>query len=242
MRRFAPLFAVALLAPVAPLHAQAAAGELPSHCRRDVVREERGRDARESSARRAIHAAAKAEVRAAAVAAGVERPTGLVLLLTDEARQKVRVAVFEGTVPESAALEAAPRALPRMAQWPGRGQVALGLRLDSVAPPEVPVGSQRVFCPPHLVNREEMERGMMAFITSLPPGERHTSRGMVGMLVGRTGEIIHTEMVQSSGSPRFDAFAVAMVRSTQVLPRSVNGVTTDAWVLLPVGMNFRSGR
>lgn len=236
MRPFAALAALALVAGAAPLQAQ----ELPSHCKREVVREERplrGRAAREDSTRKAVRSAVLDDVRASARAAGLDAPRGIVLLVSDERRRQVEAYALDGDLPDSLAAEVGRRALPHLATYPGRGRVAMHLRLDSVATPPAVPGSRRVTCTPHLSNRLLIQQRMQAFASSVSHVVTTATSGRaasIGALLSRDGVVLHSEVMESSGDVRMDRFAADLAREMRFLPASMDGVTMDVWVVLPI--------
>lgn len=225
-----------LLSGADAAHAQ----ELPSHCKREVVREERplrGRAAREDSIRKAVRSAVGDDLRASARAAGLDAPKGIVLLVSDERRRNVDAYALDGDFPDSLAAEAGRRALPHLATYPGRGRVAIHLRLDSVATPEAAPGSQRVTCTPHLSNRLLIQQRMQAFATSVSHVVTTATGGRtasIGALLSRDGQVLHSEVMESSGDVRMDRFAGDLAREMRFLPASMDGVPMDVWVVLPI--------
>jgi|GEM_PF-1932264 len=226
----------------APLHAQRE--RLASNCKRSRVRaEERDRrsaaDRERDSTQARIRRAIREDARAAARAAGVAAPEGMLLFVFErQSPGGAELRTWRSNVPEEVLPGIRERALPALAEWPGRGlSVVVSMRLDSAAPAPDSTPGFLVECVPTLDNRPEISRRINEFASQnsdllVAQTSRPTVR--VKMLLAREGEVAYAEIDQSSGQPRLDLYASQLVREMRFKPAAVNGRPVDVWVTLPL--------
>lgn len=238
-RSLAPLL---LFAGLVASHSAAQGQQLDPGCSRERYKAERparGREAAEDSTRHAVRVAVLNDIRASTRAAGVAEPTGLFLLWLDAARRVPRVHLDGSNVPVEVASAVAERSVPLLATWPGRREVHLTLRLDSLPVAEPVHGVVRVLCRPHLTNREFVQQILQRQVTQnreyvARAGNRNVAH--LKMLVNRAGQVAYSEIDRSSGDPRIDGMARNVAAAMQFRQGSIDGVPMDLWVVLPIAI------
>lgn len=226
----------------APLHAQSE--RLASNCKRSRIRaEERDRrsaaDRQRDSSQVLIRKALLEDARVSARAAGVAAPEGMLLFVFDRQNPgAAELRAWRSNLPAEVVSGIRERALPGLAEWPGRElSVVISMRLDSAAPAPDSTPGFLVECVPELDNRREITRMINDFASQnrdllATQTSRPTVR--VKMLLAREGEVAYAEIDRSSGHPRLDTYAAQLAQQMRFRPAAVNGRPVDVWVMIPL--------
>jgi TonB family protein len=180
-------------------------------------------------------------IRGTLAATGVAEPTGVVVVTMDRNGGAPAVSAFDTNFPLAALDPAAPelvvqarRTLPEEETF---DRLAWVVRIDTVPLPAARADGRRLVCGPVAVNRAELLRALNDWIEANPDRGLRAREATVGLLLTRDGRVAYSEMAISTGDAAFDSVALATAdRLTFRGPRTIDGVSYDLWVLLPIAV------
>lgn len=179
------------------------------------------------------------ELRAAARAAGVAEPGGIVFAqLPDSSADPARVWSYRSNVPDDAAQAVISRRARLLACWPGRGAV-IDVRVDSLAIPESGVEQLSV-----VRNPQALTRALERFVrrrASDPASPPLFVTVQLRMLVTREGEVAYAYISRGTAPADVNSAIVEAARQLRFRPASIGSVPVDIWVELPVDMRPAGG-
>jgi hypothetical protein len=221
MRALLLLSLPALLAT--PVHAQRAADRCEP-----VALHDRPGDAEKRALHAAIVDSLRTEIDAAARAAGVAEPVGIVVVqIYDRGTGAAEATTFQANVPDAAVTPIVAGRAALLARWPERSG-SLHVRLDGPHPPAEP----QTECMPTPLNAGVFSRELSRIFRDARPVAAREQM-MVRMLVSREGEVIFAT-VTGRGPGATTRAVVQAAHQLRFRPATIDGVPVDVWVDQPI--------
>lgn len=191
------------------------------------------------SVRDALREAMRREAVARGVAAGIERPTGLLVIVRQPGSAAPQLKLHRSNVPTTALSGLEETLQPLLAGWPDSVPASVYLRLDETPRTAAAGAGPRTECRPALVNREFVAREIEAFARDNPQ-VRGRRAATVWVLVDREGDVAHARLHRASGLADFDRRALEIGERLRFRPARLDGETLDVWVQIPLVLQARS--
>lgn len=186
------------------------------------------------SARDAVREAIRATLVTAARAAGIDAPTGLVVVMMDRDGGRAVLRAHQSNLPEGALAVAAPHVAGLAAAFPGEGRIRAVVRLDPLPLPACRSGRERREREPRFSSPEQ-GRDRLRRLAEAHAGRRvGIGQLVLYMAVTREGELAYVEVESGEGEiiPE-DALGEAL-RGVRMRPAALDGVPQDLIVGAPM--------
>lgn len=182
-----------------------------------------------------IHEELRAEVRRAAVAAGIAEPGGYLALQHDRRTGRATHRLLRGNVPERVIADAHRRMAARLSESPKPEAVLFfGMRLEP-DPSEIAAERSIIVCEPELLNVRTLQGRLGSVLERTAPQGNPPMSTILRMMVTRDGEVAYAYLEQPTGNVSLDSEIVRRVApSLRFAPARVNEYALDGWVRLPI--------
>lgn len=174
--------------------------------------------------------------------AGIENPTGLVILVRRSRDDAFDLRNYQSSVPDSVVERAVNAISARLEAWPWPAPMRMFVRLDSAPLALDGCGAKVRERRPSLVNRQDIAGvlKMMAGEAASGPAASETRQQLqLMMLVARDGSIPYVALERQSPSMRLNKLALAMAARARFRPAFIGDRPVDVWVALPIEVTAR---
>ncbi|HEU4881786.1 MAG TPA: energy transducer TonB [Longimicrobium sp.] len=229
------LAVIAALTCAAPAAAQEAGAQSPP-CR--LADEPEPRDAAVYGQVAVLSDSIGMELKEAARAAGIDAPSGIVLVeVRNRATGEARAWSYRSNLPDQLATQVVARRAALLARMPDP-ETTLFVRLDPL--PGIDESVRR--CMPAVRNVEALRNGVYRIIRGIGPvpgGSPTRMSPQVRMLVTRDGEVAYAYLARRSARPDVDREVLELVRRLRFDPALSGTVRVDTWVVQPLVFEVR---
>lgn len=177
------------------------------------------------------------EIQRSAIAAGITKPVGYLVLEHDRRTGEATHHLVQGNVPAEVIAEAHRRMSARLDESPRREPVlSFGIRLDEG--PRIPI--DLVECRPQLLNPRVLQEGLMRVAEQAAPFGNPEIRLSLRMRVTQDGRAEDAEFERRSGFASIEAGILRrLVPRLRFAPARLNDRPVNVWVTLPMQIPAR---